>query len=121
MFDFLAKTLAFFYDLWPSYGVAWTKPLDRESGRMRARAGFNVLARGGMVYFTLRRGRSHNDADTARVGVRLAGRDIDRFELGPHASRDCAYPWPQRDLVFVEVESENVAGGPPVALAIATR
>src|SRR4029450_7698692 len=25
-------------------------------------------------------------------------------------SRDCAYPWPQRDLVFVEVESENVVG-----------
>jgi 4-amino-4-deoxy-L-arabinose transferase-like glycosyltransferase len=106
---------------WPSYGVAWTKPLDRESGRMRARAGFNVLAREGMVYFTLRRGRSHKDADTARVRVRLAGRDIDRFELRPHASRDCAYPWAQRDLVFVEVESENVAGGRPVALAIATR
>jgi hypothetical protein len=106
---------------WPSYGVAWTTPLDRDSGRMQAGAGFNVLARGGTLSFALRRSRSHRDADTARISVRVAGREIDRFELGPRASRDCAYAWPQRDLVFVEVESENAAGGPPIALAIATR
>jgi len=84
-------------------------------------AGFNVLARGGTVSFTLRRSRSHTDADTARVRVRLAGRDVDRFDLRAHQSRDCAYAWPRRDLVFVELDSENAQGGAPIAVAFATR
>jgi len=107
---------------WPPYGVAWTAPLSRASGRMQQEtAGFNVLARGGTVSFTLRRSRSHIDADTARVRVRLAGRDVDRFDLRAHQSRDCAYAWPRRDLVFVELDSENAQGGAPIAVAFATR
>jgi hypothetical protein len=106
---------------WPSYGVDWARPLDRQSGRLRQSSGFNVLAHAGSVSFTLRRGRSHRDADTARMRVRAAGREVDQFELRPRESRDCAYPWPQRELVFVELESENASGGPPIAIALATR
>jgi 4-amino-4-deoxy-L-arabinose transferase-like glycosyltransferase len=106
---------------WPSYGVAWSKPLDRESGRLREKAGFNVLAGGGTVGFTLKRRSFRSEPNVARVRVRFAGREAEAFEMGPRESRECRYPWAERDLVFVEVEAESAPNAQPVRLAVVTR
>jgi 4-amino-4-deoxy-L-arabinose transferase-like glycosyltransferase len=102
---------------WPSYGVRWATPLDRKSGTLWRKAGFNVLARGGSVGFTLTREASRSELDVARVHVRVAGHEAETFDMRPHESRECRYAWPLQDLVFVEVEGES-HDAQPVRLAV---
>jgi hypothetical protein len=101
---------------WPSYGVSWSD--GRQSGRFRGVAGFNVLAGRGSVAFRLTRTFSRPSAGDAHVTVKLRGQNVEAFELAPRGSRDCRYPWPDRDLVYVEVDARRLGTGDAVALAV---
>jgi hypothetical protein len=101
---------------WPSYGVTWSG--DRESGRFRGAAGFNVLADRGNIVFRLTRTSSRSGSGDAQVTVQLRGQSMETFVLPPRGTRDCRYPWPDRDLVFVEVDASRVGTGEAVGLAI---
>ena len=101
---------------WPSYGIDWSS--GRESGRFRGEGGFNVLSAGGEVAFRLTRTFTRPGSGDARGTVTLPGRPPETFELPEGGSRQCRYPWPARDLVFVEVRADRVGTRDPVSLAV---
>jgi hypothetical protein len=96
------------------YGVHW--PLDPPPKRsaMEGEAGFNLLAVDGFVELAV---RPRNPAGRTVVEVRLEGERVERVLLDGE-ERWLRYPWPNLELVYLELRASDESTGLPVRLFV---
>ncbi|MGH9332281.1 MAG: ArnT family glycosyltransferase [Vicinamibacteria bacterium] len=96
------------------YGVHW--PLDSIPKRsaMLGSAGFNVLAAGGHVEFSV---RPRNGEKPTRLSVALSGAPVEKVQIDAVEHR-IRHPWPRVELVYVELEARDAETGELVRVLV---
>lgn len=99
------------------YGIEWQNVLNRRTGRLEGRAGFNAPVRERAARFDV----TAPGRDAVRLELRVAGGTAQFLDLTPGETRSIAVPTTEQGLAFVRIEPVDSGSASPLRIRLAAR